>query len=152
MGHHSLTGASEENWLITYQTLSSMIGSAWGKYLEWEAINPQELIAGGTYDGTLLWKRNLPEYIAVDLGLCGQCKIATLARQFLFKADLSAFRSVWRQGIVYGINMATTPWSPQLYDVPDQALPPYSAYYEDLDANYHLALNYYDEVVGPSEH
>ena len=104
-----------------------MIGSAWGKYLEWEAIDPQELIVGGTYDGTLLWKRNLPDYIAVDLGLCGQCKIATLARQFLFKADLSAFRSVWRQGIVYGINGWRRPRGVrELYDVPDQALPPYS--------------------------
>ena len=58
------------------------------------------MILGGTYDGTLLWKRNEQDYIT-PTPLCGQCDGATFARRFLKHADLPAFRRAWRQGIIY---------------------------------------------------
>ena len=53
MGHFSLTGASEEDRMATYHTLSSMLGSAWRRYQEWAEVDPLEIIHGGVFDGTL---------------------------------------------------------------------------------------------------
>ena len=101
MGHHTLQSAEESDRLTVHRTLSAMIGSAARRYDEWDLVDPEELIIGGTYDGTLLWKRNEQDYIDVDAALCGQCDGATFARRFLKHADLPAFRRAWRQGIIY---------------------------------------------------
>ena len=104
MGHHKLKSADERDSLITHQTISAMIGSAARRYQEWDAIDHEELIVGGNFDGTPLWQhheRTTQNYIDIDVALCGQCRISTFARQFLSKADLPAFREVWRQGTVY---------------------------------------------------
>ena len=63
MGHHTLAAAEERDRLATYNTLADLIGNAWRKFQEWADIDPQELITGGQYDGTLLWKRHrrIPE-------------------------------------------------------------------------------------------
>ena len=60
MGHHTLQSAEESDRLTVHRTLSAMIGSAARRYDEWDLVDPEELIIGGTYDGTLLWKRNEP--------------------------------------------------------------------------------------------
>ena len=99
MGHYTLASSSEEDRLTVHNALSAMIGSAWRRYDEWDLIDREELIVGGTYDGTPLWKRNLEDYIQIDEALCGQCDASTFARRFLFHADLPAFRRLWRQGI-----------------------------------------------------
>ena len=101
MGHHTMQAATENDRLTVHRTLAAMIGVAARRYAEWELIDPEELILGGTYDGTLLWKRNEQDYIDTDEALCGQCDGATFARRFLKHADLPAFRSAWRQGIIY---------------------------------------------------
>ena len=101
MGHHTMQAATENDRLTVHRTLAAMIGVAARRYAEWELIDPEELILGGTYDGTLLWKRNEQDYIDTDEALCGQCDGATFARRFLKKADLPAFRRAWRQGIIY---------------------------------------------------
>ena len=149
LGHHSLTSASEADRMVTYQTLSSMIGSGWRRYKEWDATDPQELIIGGNFDGTLLWKRERPAYIEIDRLMCGQCEIATFARRFLFHANLPLFRRLYRSGIIYVANRETTPWESTIFDV---ATNPVSTFYDNLDTEYHQALRYYDEVVGAAEH
>ena len=94
MGHHTLASASEAEPLdraaLAVRHDRERLAR---RYAVWEAIDPQELIVGGEYDGTLLWKRNLQDYIDMDMALCGECEIATFARRFLFNADLPAFRS-----------------------------------------------------------
>ena len=148
MGYHSVKSAEEADRLTVHQTISAMIGVAEAKYKEWEIINPEELIVGGNYDGTLLWKRHLDYYEAVDAKLCGQCGEEELARQFLFLADLPAFRRLYRQGIIYGYDSSTTPWSPSLFDV---ATSPAGDYYDMLDANYRGLLTYYSKKVAAQE-
>ena len=149
LGHHSLSSASEEDRMVTYQTLSSMIGSGWRRYKVWDATDPEELIVGGNYDGTLLWKRQRPDHIEIDRLMCGQCDIATFARRFKFQANLPLFRRLYRSGIIYVANRDTTPWDATIFDV---ATNPVSAFYDNLEVEYHLALRYYDEVVGAAEH
>ena len=149
MGHHSLQSAEEEDRLTTLQTLSAMIGSAWIRYRTWEAIDPTELVIGGNNDGIPLWKITLDENIEVDRRICGQCSIATIARQFLLNADLPAFRRLYRQGIIYGFDRSVTPWAPELFDV---AIAPAAEFYETLDAAYRDARDHYDTVVGAAGH
>ena len=149
MGHHSLTSAAEADRMVTFQTLSSMIGSGWRRYKEWAGTDPQELIVGGNFDGTLLWKRERPAYVEIDRLMCGQCEIATFARRFLFHANLPLFRRLYRSGIIYVANRETTPWESTIFDV---ATNPVSTFYDNLDTEYHQALRYYDEVVGAAEH
>ena len=148
MGHHSLSSASEEDRMVVINTLSAMIGSAWQKFAEWREVDPEELIVGGNFDGTPLWRRNLDSFIALDAALCGQCDIATFARRFLFSANLPLFRRVWRSGIIYSVNRIPAKWEPALFDVAPQ---PQSAYYDVLDAAYHAALVYYDHTTGPGD-
>ena len=109
----------------------------------------EELIVGGTYDGTPLWKRNLEDYIQIDEALCGQCDASTFARRFLFHADLPAFRRLWRQGIVYAVNRTTDPWSPELFDAASGDV---GDFYNELDADYRKALDYYDDTTGAQDH
>ena len=116
---------------------------------EWELVDPEELIVGGAYDGTLLWKRYEPEYVEIDEALCGQCEAATFARRFLKKADLPAFRRAWRQGIIYSADRTTTPWAPEFFDA---AIPPAEDYYDALDAAYDGMIDLYDELVGAQDH
>ena len=115
-----------------------------------ERNRPEELVIGGNFDGTPLWKRTESDYIGIDEALCGQCDIATFARRFLFRANLPLFRRLHRSGIVYSVDRTTTPkWEASLFDVATQ---PQSAFYEALVANYHKALEYYDNTTGPAEH
>ena len=148
MGHHKLKSADERDSLITHQTISAMIGSAARRYQEWDAIDPEELIVGGNFDGTPLWQhheRTTQNYIDIDEALCGQCRISTFARQFLSKADLAAFREVWRQGTVYSADRSTTPWSTAAFELATTAVP---AFHDELDHHFDLMLDHYDEVVG----
>ena len=70
-----------------HDTLAAMIGSGSAPVrLSGRLVDPEEeLIVGGAYDGTLLWKRYEPEYVDIDEALCGQCEAATFARRFLKK-------------------------------------------------------------------
>ena len=145
LGHHSLASSSEEDRMVTFQTLSSMIGSGWMRYKIWAGTDPEELIIGGNFDGTPLWKRQEPEYVEIDELMCGQCKIATFARRFRFQANLPLFRRLYRSGIIYVANRETTPWEAIIFDV---ATNPVSTFYDQLEVEYHQALLYYDEIVG----
>ena len=150
MGHHTMQAATENDRLTVHRTLAAMIGVAARRYAEWElAIDPEELILGGTYDGTLLWKRNEQDYIDTDEALCGQCDGATFARRFLKHADLPAFRRAWRQGIIYSADRTVTPWAPALFDV---ATPPAEDFYDALDAAYDGMIDHYDTVSGAEDH
>ena len=149
MGHHTLASADERDRMTVHRALSAMIGSAAKRYATWEAIDPEELVIGGVYDGTPLWKRTEEDNIAVDMGLCGQCDIATFARRFLLNADLAEFRRRWRQGIVYAADRTMTPWAPTLFDV---AQGTNEDFYDELDDYYARMLTHYDHVIGPAEH
>ena len=149
MGHHTLASADERDRLAVWNTMTAMIGSAARRYAEWNEIDPQELIIGGNFDGTPRWKRDLDQYIAVDEALCGQCDIATFARRFYLNADLAEFARLWRQGIVYRADRATTPWSPEIFDV---AQSPHGEFYAELTELYYSMLTHYDHVIGPAEH
>ena len=150
-GFNSTQTAAEEDSLITHQTLSAMLGTAWKRYGDWEKVDPEELIVGGNYDGTLLWKRFESDYDQTDFDICGQCNISTFARRFRKKANLIEFRRVYRQGIIYSADRTTTPWSPHAFDI--IASPsPYGEVYAALEKQYQLALDYYDDVVGPVDH
>ena len=109
MGHHSLLGATEEDRLTVFQTIRDMIGSAWRRYEEWRLVDPQELIIGGNFDGTLLWKRYEDDFDQLNQDICGQCQIATFARQVLRKGNLPLLRRLNRSGIVYSIDRDLTP-------------------------------------------
>ena len=94
MGHHTLVSAAEEDRLTTLYALSDMIGSAWMRYKVWEAVDPEELIIGGNYDGTPLWKRTESGlYVDIDVALCGQCDIATFARRFLVPSEFASIQA-----------------------------------------------------------
>ena len=149
MGHHTLASSSEEDRLTVHNALSAMIGSAWRRYAEWDLVSREELIVGGNYDGTPLWKRNLDDFIRIDEALCGDCDIATFARRFLFKANLPLFRRLHRQGIIYSVDRRSTPWGAQFFDVATQ---PHTTFYDQLDADYRKALDYYDLTTGAQDH
>ena len=135
MGHHTLGSADERERLAVWNTMTAMIGSAARRYAEWNEIDPEALIVGGNFDGTPRWRRDLDDYIAVDEALCGQCDIATFARRFYLKADLTEFARLWRQGIVYRADRTTTPWSPEIFDV---AQSPHGEFYDELTAFFYL--------------
>ena len=150
-GFESTQSAAEEDRLITHQTLSDMIGVAWQRYKEWEGVDPQEIIIGGDYDGTLRWKRYEQLYDDTDAELCGQCNVSTFGRRFRKKADLPLFRRGYRQGTVYSANRTVDPWPPKEFALlPGPA--PYGAAYAELRDYFEDAKDYYDEVVGPAEH
>ena len=149
MGHHTLASADERDRLTTYNALADLIGNAWRKFQEWDEVDPQEIISGGNFDGTLLWKRDEDEYDSVHDYLCGECDIATFARRFILNANLDLFRRIYRQGLVYATNRDVTPWEPRFIDA---ATNPQSSFYEQLRIDYHRALTHYDHVIGPAEH
>ena len=130
-------------------TFFHLIGAADQRYVEWEKVDPQELIIGGNYDGTLLWKRHLDYYAETDEALCGTCDIANYARRFYFHANLPLFRRLHRSGIIYSVDRSANPWEADIFAVATQ---PESQYYDDLDTAYHEALRYYDENVGARLH
>ena len=155
MGLHSLSSSDERDSEIVRQTISAIIGSAARRYQKWEDIDPEELIDGGLFDGTPLWKqheRTPQNYADIDEALCGQCGLSNLARQLKKKGDLAAFRRVWRQGLIYGVDRSTTPWSPELFDSVNQPEQTVSEFYDELDDFYDLMIDHYDEVVGAAEH
>ena len=149
MGHHTLQSADEDDRLTTYQTLRDMIGIAWRKYAEYAAIPHQEIIVGGNFDGTLLWKRRQPEFAGVDELICGQCNISTFARRFLLAANIAEFRRLYRQGLIYAADLTTVPWTPSIMAV---AVAPVGEFHDELIALYDAAIHHYDHVVGPAEH
>ena len=147
MGGHTLLGADERDRLIVHQSLSAIIGAAARRYAEWDAIDPEDLIIGGNFDGTPLWKnheRTVQDYIDTDIALCGQCDIDIFAREFYFEADLAEFRREWRQGIIYSANRTTTPWSTALFDVAPGSV---SDFHDELDNYFHKMLRHYAQVV-----
>ena len=146
MGHHSLQSAELADRMTIYYTLRDMLGSAELRYKVWELVDPQELIHGGNYDGTPLWARTLDENQEIDRAICGQCDIATFARRALFNANIPLLRRLNRSGIVYSLDMTVTPWGARIFDVATQ---PESSFYDELIAQYHDLLVYYDTVVGP---
>ena len=153
MGAHSLSSADKVDSLIIRQTIEAVIGSAGRHYAAWEAIDPETLISGGTFDGTPLWQhheRTVQSYIDIDAGVCGACKGSMFPRQMRKKADLADFRSRWRQGLIYTIDRTTTPWSPLLFDAPPPGMST-SDFHDLLDVHFDLMHDHYDDVIGPAE-
>ena len=150
LGGHTLTSADERDSEIVRQVIAAMIGVAARRYAQWQIVDPQELIVGGNFDGTLLWKRNEQDYIDTDIALCGQCELTNLARQFKKKGDLAAFRRGWRQGIVHGIDRTASPkWTTTDFAIADIAV---EDFYDELDTYYDLMIDHYDEVIGVQDH
>ena len=113
----------------------------------WREVDPEELIVGGTYDGTPLWKhhaRTVQDYTDIDEALCGQCDLEEYAQEFYFEADLPAFRRVWRQGLIYVADRSTTPWSPVLFDAAPGDV---ADFHDALDESFHKMLRHYAQVV-----
>ena len=142
----ALASADEWKKLVVKQTFSSMLGSANIRYTKWDEDDPEELIVGGNYDGTLLWKRYQQDYDDVHTALCGQCDLDLYPQEFFFDADLAAFRRVWRQGIIYAVDHSTTPWSPLLFDATPDTMT-VAEFYDELEANYNFLLRHYAQVV-----
>ena len=146
IGHHSLQAAEENDRETIRQTIRDMIGAAWLKYNVWEVVDPEELIIGGNYDGTLLWRRSLEEIQGVDRLICGQCNFSNFARLCLTDMNIPLFRSLMHSGIVYSVDITATPkWEPAIFDV---ATDPRSEYYDMIEAGALAARRYYDTVVG----
>ena len=150
-GFESTQSAAEEDRLITHQVLSDMLGVGWKRYKEWGVVDSETIIQGGEYDGTLLWKRNEQLYDDTHDELCGTCNISTFGRRFRRKADLPLFRQGYRQGTVHSADRTVEPWATKDFALlPGPA--PYGAAYEELKDLFDEAKDYYDEVVGPTEH
>ena len=149
LGNDVMDSATADDYHTVKHTFFHLIGAAWLRYVEWAAVDPEEIIMGGNYDGTPLWKRNLDEHAGTDAALCGTCDVANFARRFYFHADLPLFRRLNRSGIVYSVDRSANPWSATIFAVATQ---PQSQYYDDLDTAYHEALRYYDENVGAALH
>ena len=149
LGNDILLSATADDYDTVKHTHIHLIGAAWQRYVEWAAVDPEELIVGGNFDGTPLWSRNLDDQAATDAALCGTCDIANFARRFYFHANLPLFRRLYRSGIIYSVDRSANPWEAQIFAVATQ---PESQYYDDLDTAYHAALRYYDERVGARLH
>ena len=142
-----LASADAADRLIVKQTLSAMLGSAARRYAQWEAIDPEELIVGGEFDGTPLWQhhdRVTQDYIDIDTALCGECELDLYAQEFYFEADLPAFGYVWRNGVIYVPDHSTTPWSPTLFDAAPGLV---GDFHDELDEHYRKMLRHYAQVV-----
>ena len=157
MGFKTSQDASARDRETTWDLFTASIGHVWHKYEDWESLDPEELIVGGVYDATLLWKRSLEDMAGYDAALCGQCDVSMYASRFMIKADLPSFRIYYNSGIIPTINRDTTPWSPhgvlaaaQTYGLPTQAAID-AALLEFFTGNeeyYHKALEYYANIVG----
>ena len=149
LGTDVMQSATADDYNTVKHSFIHLIGAAWQRYVEWAAVDPEELIIGGNFDGTLLWRRYLDDHAATDEALCGTCDIANFARRFYFHANLPLFRRLHRSGIIYSVDRSANPWEATIFAVADQ---PESQYYDDLDTAYHEALRYYDENVGARLH
>ena len=145
MGFYSMLSMEESDRLAIYHAYRDFIAVAWLRYVAWGLIDPQELIIGGLYDGTFLWKRDIDDMHETHDILCGECDISTIARVARKRANLIALKSAHRQGTVYSFDHSTNPWGLVEFDYASQ---PYSDYYDTLEQAYEDALNYYDTVVG----
>ena len=149
LGTDVMQSATDDDYQTVKHSFIHLIGAAWQRYVEWATVDPQELIIGGNYDRTLLWRRYLDDHAATDGALCGTCDIANFARRFYFHANLPLFRRLHRSGIIYSVDRTTNPWEAIIFAVASQ---PESQYYDDLDTAYHEALRYYDERIGARLH
>ena len=149
LGTDVMQSATDDDYQTVKHSFIHLIGAAWQRYVEWATVDPEELIVGGNYDGTLLWRRYLDDHAATDAALCGTCDIANFARRFYFHANLPLFRRLRRSGIIYSVDRTANPWEATIFAVASQ---PESQYYDDLDTAYHQALRYYDENVGARLH
>ena len=149
LGTDVMQSATDDDYQTVKHSFIHLIGAAWQRYVEWATVDPEELIVGGNYDGTLLWRRYLDDHAATDAALCGTCDIANFARRFYFHANLPLFRRLRRSGIIYSVDRTANPWAATIFAVASQ---PESQYYDDLDTAYHEALRYYDENVGARLH
>ena len=149
LGTDVMQSATDDDYQTVKHSFIHLIGAAWQRYVEWATVDSEELIVGGNYDGTLLWRRYLDDHAATDAALCGTCDIANFARRFYFHANLPLFRRLRRSGIIYSVDRTANPWEASIFAVASQ---PESQYYDDLDTAYHLALRYYDERIGARLH
>ena len=148
LGYDALAAADEWKRLVVKQTMSALLGSAQRSYNTWDEDDPEELISGsGPFGGTFRWKRYEQYYKDIHTALCGECDLDLYAQEFYFEADLAAFKSLWRQGIIYSSNHLTTPWSPKIFDVLNQADQTIAEYHDQLDANYDYLLRHYAQVI-----
>ena len=149
LGTDVMQSATDDDYQTVKHSFIHLIGAAWQRYVEWATVDPEEMIVGGNYDGTLLWRRYLDDHAATDAALCGTCDIANFARRFYFHANLPLFRRLRRSGIIYSVDRTANPWEASIFAVASQ---PESQYYDDLDTAYHEALRYYDERIGARLH
>ena len=92
LGTDVMQSATDDDYQTVKHSFIHLIGAAWQRYVEWATVDSEELIVGGNYDGTLLWRRYLDDHAATDAALCGTCDIANFARRFYFHANLPLFR------------------------------------------------------------
>ena len=149
LGTDVMQSATDDDYQTVKHSFIHLIGAAWQRYVGWATVDPEELIVGGNYDGTLLWRRYLDDHAATDAALCGTCDIANFARRFYFHANLPLFRRLRRSGIIYSVDRTAHPWEATIFAVASQ---PESQYYDDLATAYHEALRYYDERIGARLH
>ena len=63
-----MQSATDDDYQTVKHSFIHLIGAAWQRYVEWATVDPEELIVGGNYDGTLLWRRYLDDHAATDAG------------------------------------------------------------------------------------
>ena len=55
LGTDVMQSATADDYNTVKNTFIHLIGAAWQRYVEWAAVDPEELIIGGNFDGTPLW-------------------------------------------------------------------------------------------------
>ena len=121
LGTDVMQSATADDYNTVKHSFIHLIGAAWQRYVEWATVDPEELIIGGNYDGTLLWRRYLDDHAATDEALCGTCDIANFARRFYFHANLPLFRRLHRSGIIYSVDRSANPWEATIFAAADPA-------------------------------
>ena len=106
MSAHSMRNLSEnERWAVQHQ-MYGLIASPSFLLTLLESTDPQELL-----NGKLLWKIYEGEVNNVLEGLCHECEdIATFARRFAHKANLTLFRGALISGKIHKSDRNFTPW------------------------------------------
>ena len=66
LGTDVMQSATDDDYQTVKHSFIHLIGAAWQRYVEWATVDPEELIVGGNYDGTLLWRRYLDDHAATD--------------------------------------------------------------------------------------
>ena len=115
---HSRQRTSGNDW-SSNKLLSALLGSAQRSYNTWDEDDPY-----GTDRPAVQLRRDV-QVEAVRAALqghsrqrcVGSASLTYTRRNSYFEADLAAFKSLWRQGIIYSSNHDTTPWSPKIFDV-----------------------------------